>query len=143
MFAEYDYSQAPLIQVTFGKSIQNEEDVNDFLKKWLELYAIKQNFIFLFDTRNMENPPFKYAMRIALFMKQLRKQPIHYLQKSLILVNSDFIRRILDFIFMIQPPIAPVITWTTDEIDKDKIIQVFNTTTKQNLKNKMDYVDPS
>ena len=44
---------------------------------------------------------------------------------------------------MIQPPIAPVITWTTDEIDKDKIIQVFNTTTKQNLKNKMDYVDPS
>ena len=45
---------------------------------------------------------------MSLFIKKLKKRDYHYLQKSIIFVKSNTVKRMLDIIFMLQPPVAPV-----------------------------------
>ena len=125
MFAIYDYSRYEsdtIVKVTLSSPIKNDMDFDIFLFKWLELYNNKRQFIFIFDTSNIGYIPLKYSLRMSIFIKDLKKQECQYLQKSIILVNSNMVKYMLDFIFMIQPPVAPV--YITNE-DKD-IINIIN-----------------
>ena len=71
----------------------------------------------------MSYPDIKYCIKMALFIKRLRKESYHYLQKSLILVNDNRIKRLLDFVFTMQSPVAPVYLWLTEETDESIIHQ--------------------
>ena len=111
MFAIYDYSKyesESIVKVTLNPIIENDKDFDDFLYKWLELYYNKKPFIFIFDTSNVGFIPLKYSLRMSIFIQNLKKQKIQYLQKSIIFVNSNIVKQMLNFIFMIQPPVAPV-----------------------------------
>ena len=44
----------------------------------------------------------------------MRKKEYQYLQKSVILINDNKIKWLLDFIFWIQPPVAPVYIYHID-----------------------------
>jgi predicted RNA-binding protein with EMAP domain len=93
----------------------------------------------------MKNISPKYAIKMTLFIKNLRKQPYHYLQKSLILVNDKHIKRLLDFVFTLQSPVAPVYLWhinsiDNDEYDKEYLINTLNTINRTNLKDDMIYI---
>ena len=111
MFAVYDYSlyeAKSIVNIKLNKKIENNKDFDDFLNKWLDLYERKKDFIFIFDTSDVGFIPIKYSIQMSLFIKKLKKRDYHYLQKSIIFVNSNIVKRMLDFIFMLQPPIAPV-----------------------------------
>ena len=99
MFANYNYDNFPVVFVSFSESINSETEFDEFLNEWLLLYHNGSDFSFIFDTRNMKNISIKYAIKMTMFIKSLRKEPYHYLQKSLILVNDKSIRRLLDFVF--------------------------------------------
>ena len=88
-----------------NKKIENNNDFNTFLNKWRELYEKKKNFIFIFDTSNVGFIPIKYSIQMSLFIKKLKKEKHQYLQKSIIYVNNNIVKRMLDFIFMLQPPV--------------------------------------
>ena len=140
MFAEFNINNFPIVIVTFSESIHSEEEFNQFLIDWLTLYNNKDDFSYIFDTRNMKNIPFKYAIKMTLFIKSLRKQPYHYLQKSLILVNDNTIKRLLDFVFTLQSPVAPVYLWLTEEDNKNILIETINQVTRVNLYENMIYI---
>ena len=54
---------------------------------------------------------------MSAFIKILKK--ISIFQKSIILVNSIFVKNMLDIIFFIQPPVAPVyLTQNKEDIQK-------------------------
>ena len=111
MFAEYDYSlydTNSIVKIKLNKKIEDNKDFNDFLNKWLELYEREKDFIFIFDTSDVGFIPIKYSIQMSLFIKKLKKRDYHYLQKSIIFVKSNIVKRMLDFIFMLQPPVAPV-----------------------------------
>lgn len=111
MFAEYDYSlyeTKSIVKVKINRKIENTKDFDDFLNKWLELYERKKDFIFIFDTNDVGYMPIKYSISMSLFIKKLKKRDYQYLQKSIIFVKSNIVKRMLDFIFMLQPPVAPV-----------------------------------
>ena len=111
MFAEYDYSlydTNSIVKIKLNKKIEDNKDFNDFLNKWLELYEREKDFIFIFDTSDVGFIPIKYSIQMSLFIKNLKKREYHYLQKSIIFVKSNIVKRMLDFIFMLQPPVAPV-----------------------------------
>ena len=116
MFAEFDYKLFPIVIVKFNKDIDNEEDFNNFLIRWLQLYKNCKEFIFLFDTTDVGVPPIKYCFRMSSFIKNLRKQKIQYLKKSIIIVKNKKVLRLLNIIFYLQPPVAPVYL-TMDNID--------------------------
>jgi hypothetical protein len=45
---------------------------------------------------------------MAAFIHNLKKEPIQYLKRSTIIVKNSFIHRLLDLIFFMQSPVAPV-----------------------------------
>lgn len=152
MFAEYNYENFPIVFVSFSESINSENEFDQFLNEWLILYHNRKDFSYIFDTRNMKNISIKYAIKMTLFIKSLRKEPYHYLQKSLILVNDKHIKRLLDFIFTLQSPVAPVYLWQinsidseniNEEYDKEYLIDTLNTINRTNLKDDMIYIKPN
>ena len=145
MFANYNYDNFPIVFITFSESINSETEFDQFLNDWLILYHNRKDFSFIFDTRNMKNINIKYAIKMTLFIKNLRKQPYHYLQKSLILVNDKNIKRLLDFVFTLQSPVAPVYLWhiNSDEYDKEYLMYTLNTINRTNLKYDMIYIKPN
>ena len=146
MFANYNYDNFPVVFVSFSESINSENEFDQFLNEWLILYHNRQDFSYIFDTRNMKNISIKYAIKMTLFIKNLRKQPYHYLQKSLILVNDKHIKRLLDFVFTLQSPVAPVYLWhinsdqINEEYDKEYLIDTLNTINRLDLKDNMIYI---
>ena len=151
MFAQYNYDNFPIIFVEFSENINSETEFDQFLNEWLILYHNGRDFSFIFDTRNMKNISPKYAIKMTLFIKSLRKQPYHYLQKSLILVNNKHIKRLLDFVFTLQSPVAPVYLWQVNsvmndseninnDLNKEYLINTLNTINRENLKQDMIYI---
>ena len=141
MFAHYNYDNLPVVFVSFSESINSETEFDQFLNEWLLLYHNRKDFSYIFDTRNMKNIPIKYAIKMTLFIKNLRKEPYHYLQKSLILVNDKHIKRLLDFVFTLQSPVAPVYLWhINEEYDKEYLINTLNTINRLELKDNMIYI---
>lgn len=117
MFADFNYQYFPYVIVTFQKHINNELDFEQFLSSWLHLYQKQEDFFFIFDTTKMGfiNP--KYCLMMSVFIKNLRQKPYQYLKKSYIIVKSKLIEGLLDMIFYLQPPVAPVYL-TEDNLEK-------------------------
>ena len=144
MFAEYNHNYFPVIFVSFSESINSEDEFDQFLNEWLLLYHSQRDFSFIFDTRNMKNISLKYAIKMTLFIKELRKEKYHYLQKSLILVNDKSIKRLLDFVFTLQSPVAPVYIWLNDDdISVTSLIETLNTINRLDLRDNMIYIKPN
>jgi len=111
MFANYnykDYEKKNIVKVVFHSNIIDDNDFDNFLSSWLQLYDIQKDFIFIFDTTKVTYVPIKYCFKMSAFIKNLKKKNYQYLQKSIILVQSNFVKNMLDLIFYIQPPVAPV-----------------------------------
>lgn len=110
MWATFDYTQyetRSIVKVEFSNEI-DDASFDEFLKKWIDLYNAKRDFSFVFDTTRVGYVPLKYSIRMSLFIGKLKKRPYQYLQKSVFIVSSNFVQYMLDFIFEIQPPVAPV-----------------------------------
>jgi hypothetical protein len=107
MFVKFNYDNFPNIYVTLGK-LNSIEEFNILTNEWLELYEQKIPFTFIFDSSNLEVYNIKYSFKMSAFIYRLKKEPIQYLQKSIIIVNNSFIQSLLDLIFFIQSPVAPV-----------------------------------
>ena len=107
MFVKFNYDNFPNVYVTFGK-LNSNEDFNILTNEWLRLYEQKIPFTFIFDSSNLEVYNIKYSFKMTEFIYKLKKEPIQYLEKSIIIVNNSFIQSLLDLIFFIQSPVAPV-----------------------------------
>ena len=130
MFVEFDETKYPIVRVNFSGVIRNENDFNEFTNKWIELYSRKSKFTFIFDTRNMGMMGPKYCFKMATFIKNLKKRPVQYLEKSIIIVSNRYIRLLLWLIFSIQKPVAPV--YITD-IHQEIFINMLNDNIQQGL----------
>ena len=117
MFAQFDNSQFPLVQVNLAKTIESNKDFQNCLDEWMKYYNEKKDFTFIFDTTNVGFPPIKYCFKMSSFIKKLRREEKQYLQKSIIIVNSKTVMRLLNLIFFLQAPVAPV-EMTEDEKEK-------------------------
>ena len=143
MWANYYYNNNELVKISFKNGIKNKEDFNIFLNKWIDLYDNKQNFTFIFDTINtsLVNPYYSYLM--ANFINKLKKRKTQYLNYSVIIVKNYAVKILLNIIFGIQKPVAPV--YLIDDNKKNKAIissildSISNTEIKIILKNKKEH----
>lgn len=88
----------------------------ELLKLWLHYYELGNEFYFLFETRFLTKlPPLSYCFKMALFIYNLKKRPTQFLKQSTILVAKQGIMRMLDFIFWVQSPVAPVLVYKAPE----------------------------
>ena len=144
MFSEYDRSSFPLVKVKIV-GVPNDNDFDEFLRQWLLLYEEMNEYLFLFDIRELGDVSLKYCVKMSMFIYRLRKREHQYLQKSVIVLNDNKIQRLLDFIFAIQSPVADVFIYNnnTDSIDELELfahnINYFNLEEYENVI----YVEPN
>ena len=127
MFATFDFSELEtrsIVSVKLNSTI-NDESFLDFINKWMSIYEYKKDFSFIFDCSDVGYVPIKYCFKMTAFIKKLKQQEYQYLQKSIIYVDNKIVKRLLDLVFIIQPPVAPVYIIDnkdyTNEILKNKI----------------------
>ena len=108
MVAIYDTTNFPIVKVDLSGNIYNHYDFNTFTSNWLDLYKLKQNFEFEFDTKNIGYINPIYCLYTAFFIKSIKKQNPQYLKKSKIYVYNNYIFKLAQFIFYIEKPVAPV-----------------------------------
>tara|TARA_B100000212_G_C27356057_1_gene525952 strand:+ start:915 stop:1283 length:369 start_codon:yes stop_codon:yes gene_type:complete len=114
MFCTYNYSEFPLVKVTFDGGIKCEEDFILFTEQWINLYNDEKEFLFEFDMAGIGliNPYYSYKM--ASFISELKKRPVQYLTHSKIMNVNSFTKYLLLLVFKIQKPVAPVEIHYTD-----------------------------
>ena len=141
MFAEYDRTHFPLVKVNIS-GIPSNNEFDMFLEEWLNLYEEERDFMFLFDIRDLGDVPIKYCVKMSMFIYRLRKRPYQYLQKSMILLNNNNVKRLLDFIFILQPPVAPVYLYYT-EVSSDNLKELAENISRENLIDNIVYIKPN
>jgi len=122
-----------IIYVTFSDYNQLS-GFNDLLELWKSQYIEQRRFRFVFDTKGLkELPSLYYCFQMAWFIRRLKKDyREQYLERSLILVNRVGIRRLLDLIFAIQSPVAPVYIFHHETpVDSEQMIQLVQQSTIQ------------
>ena len=98
--------------------------------------------MFLFDIRDLGDVPIKYCVKMSMFIYRLRKRPYQYLQKSMILLNNNNVKRLLDFIFVLQPPVAPVYLYHT-ETSSDDLRELAQNISRESLADNIVYIKPN
>ena len=122
MFAFFNDSLFPKIYVTFNQNI-NPNSWKQFTTTWRNFDLKKQPYTLLFDLAGLGLPHLTYAIKISYFIESLKKRKKLlnnvYLTKSIIICNNTYQRKLLEWVFFIQSPVAPVyIVKTTEEAEQ-------------------------
>ena len=128
MFADFDYSlynSHSIIKVMLYNKI-NKLYFNNFIEEWENLYKLKKKFIFIFNTKNVGLMPLSYSIQMSQFISKLKKEPKQYLQKSIIIVNSNIVKYMLNVIFTFQSPVAPVYIVELNNHTNNNINKILN-----------------
>ena len=94
MFATFNYEQYDsnsIVYVKFNNFI-DDNSFNTFLKEWIQLYRAQKKFTFVFDTTTVGFIPLNYSIMMSSFIGKLKKEPRQYLQKSIIIVNNNWVK---------------------------------------------------
>ena len=116
MFATFDTSLYPRINIFLNGAIENDDDYRSFVTQWENSYLNNiRKFTFVMNTLkyNASISDLRYSFRLSAFInsiKEKRKQDRKYnrLQRSIIIVNSTLVRYLLETVFFFQQPLAPV-----------------------------------
>lgn len=101
-------SSFPIVKFSLSGKMETDREFADFTNLWEEQYKEGSPFTIIFDTRLMGIPEIKYAVKLTHFIKKLKKKNPQYLEKSYIIIRERSVLTLLDIIFLIQPPVAPV-----------------------------------
>jgi len=67
-----------------------------------------KKYYFLFNTENMSIPMPNYCIKLANFIKELKKKPANPLEFSIICVKNSILRNMTAYIFKLTAPLSPV-----------------------------------
>ena len=116
MWATYDDSEFPIIRVKLKGKIQNNVDFCNFVTTWDSYNLRRSEYVFIFDATEVGRVSIKYAFKMASFIKELKRKE-QYLKSSIIIVESKYLRFLLNLIFKLQKPVADVYM-TRDSTEK-------------------------
>lgn len=121
------------------KNINNDVDYNKFENLWLDLYKEKKNFIFIININNIENVNMIYAYKMVNLIQTLKKREIQYLDYSILIVSGYIIKNVLNIVFKLTAPVAPIYIVDKSDYYQDLINDIKN---KNQLKSSISYVSP-
>lgn len=119
----------PIINVVFNDCKQSDEEFNKIFDKWEDMYEEKKDFIFIIDTTNINSLNLNYAYKMAKFIKKMKKEyEYHYLNKTMIVMNNNFILNIIKILLSLTSPISEMYLIKSNEnnINFIKSIKSFN-----------------
>ena len=117
MWAKFDETSYPIVNITLTGVPENDEDFNNFLTKWdsYNTQSKGQQYIFIIETKDVGFVNPKYAFRMSNFIKELKTRT-QFLKASIIKCNSIYTSMLLRLIFWLQKPVADVYIVSNDEM---------------------------
>jgi hypothetical protein len=112
IFAQFDTKKLPLVNVKTYKNI-DKSSYSKFIEDWQNIYKEKKYYYLIIDTSSTGLINIKYALKVSRFIKNLRNNGHkiygnQWLQFSIFIVKNKFVMNLLNIIFRITRPIAPV-----------------------------------
>ena len=133
MFVNIDEQTFPLVKVKFANKIQSYEDLDLFFETWLQYYQKKTHFTFLLDTRECGHIPIKYCHYMAKQISKIKKLEKQYLQQTIVLIQSNWIKNLMKLLFKIVKPVAPVYIVKEETIAETLYLRLKNKLLKSDL----------
>lgn len=133
---EINTDRFPYVYVRIN-NIENDNDYYKFENVWLNLYKEKKKFIFVININNIENVKIIYAYKIVNLINMLKREEIQYLEYSILIVSGYIIRHLLNIIFMITSPVAPIYIVDKPEYYSELISDIKN---NKELKSTISYI---
>jgi len=120
ILTKLDDTHFPIVKITLGNNIDknNFEEIKIF---WLNQYLKKKDFYIIFDTLFINNISISYLHKLGKFVRKLKKIKNQYLKASILLIKSDFVKKLYSIYSKIQKPISKVYI-VKEENDVDIII---------------------
>jgi len=118
MFAKYNLNKWPLVYIDMVGDIKTYVDYKQFTSTWMGLYDKLEPFTMLFDATKFGDVSVFYAIKMAMFIKKIKRKRPQYLQKSIIMLESKWLKHLVGLMFFIETPAAPVYVYYTDEHGK-------------------------
>lgn len=87
----------------------------DFIDKVNAMLQRKTPFSLIFDTRDVLKISFPVSRQVMKWMSQVRPRLAGFLRSTAIVVNRELVRGVLNTVFMLQKPVAPMMTVSTIE----------------------------
>jgi|TARA_B100001059_G_C17833391_1_gene586240 hypothetical protein len=115
MFASYNLDNWPLVYIKLKGDIKSYVDYKQFTDTWLGLYNRLEPFTMLFDACEFGDVSIFYAIKMAMFIKKIKRKRPQYLQKSVIMLQSKWLKHLVGLMFFIEKPAAPVYVYYKDE----------------------------
>ena len=114
-WATFDTSTFPVVKVKMNKEIKSDAEFQGFLDDWEKLYERNEKFVLFFDTTDVGFVSMKYAIRMRSFVRKLKKEYPENLERSLIKVDSSWVKFLLRIIFTFERPVADVYVHSDNE----------------------------
>lgn len=106
----------PIINVVFNDCKQSDEEFNKIFDKWEDMYEEKKDFIFIIDTTKINSLNLIYAYKMAKFIKKMKNDhEYHYLKKTMIVMNNNFILNIIKILLSLTTPISEMLLIKSNE----------------------------
>jgi hypothetical protein len=135
---EISMNKPPYVYVKINH-IKTDDDYYSFENTWLNLYENMEEFIFIINIKDVGTVNMVYVYKLVQLIRQLKNKNKQYLKYSVFIVNTYFIKQLLNIIFMITPPVAPIYIVDKAEYYKDLISDIKN---GKELKSTIKYVSP-
>lgn len=139
MFVTVDESAFPLVKVKFGNKISKYEELDPFFEVWYRLYQEKKYFTFQLDTDECGCIPIKYSYEMSKRISKIKKLKTHYLKRTIVIVKSKWIKKLMYVLFKIVKPVAPVYIVANQEIFEKLYHRLENNLLKDDLE--YDFLD--
>ena len=135
---EISMDKLPYVYVKINH-IKTDDDYYSFENTWLDLYKKKEEFIFIINIKDVGTVNMVYVYKLVQLIRELKKEKTQYLKYSVFIVSTYFIKHLLNIIFMITPPVAPIYIVDKNEYYNDLIRDIKN---GKELKSTIKYVSP-
>jgi hypothetical protein len=122
MIFGYNNSKWPLVILTAEGSPRSEDEMNNMLEGWSNLYIksmeTNEKFRFIIDVRDIYSIDIKYLMIIAKYLVKVKNLTEKWMEKTGIIVSSNSIKLLIKFVFTIYKPVRPFKVFSEGEIEK-------------------------
>lgn len=105
----YNIFRFPTVNVKITNDTDiNDESYNSFMNYWEDNYRHKRHFHLFMDLESLSIPNMKLCIDFMRRQREMKKQPIQYLDYSIVILNNSIIHNILNTIWRICPPLNTV-----------------------------------
>ena len=101
MFASYNLDNWPLVYIKLRGDIKSYVDYKQFTDTWLALYNRLEPFTMLFDACEFGDVSIFYAIKMAMFIKKIKRKRPQNLKKSVIMLQSKWLKHLVGLMFFI------------------------------------------